>query len=134
MSFKQYDKREEAKKQNFHATPELLSRLVAAIIEEFQLPHRTLLDNSIGSGQLERFIDFEKIYAYELDPNAREFARHNFGDKIEFLGDNALIVEDYPAQVDCVVANPPFAIKKEWSTEQDKLNVAQYLARQPALL
>ncbi|MGT2926897.1 hypothetical protein [Streptococcus cuniculipharyngis] len=127
MTFKAYDKREEAKKQNFHATPELLSRLVVEKLREYNLPHRTILDNSVGSGQLERFVDFEILYAYEIDENARAVAKENFGDKIVFLGDNALIVEDYPVCPDCVIANPPFAIKKEWSSDEDKANVLAYL-------
>lgn len=129
MSFKEYDKREEAKKQNFHATPELIARLVADKVKEYQLPHETVLDNSVGSGQLERFINFQKLYAYELDENARAMAKANFKDKIEFLGDNALIVEDYPVKPDIVVANPPFSIKKDWSTDEDKKNVLDYLNR-----
>lgn len=129
MTFKAYDKREEAKKQNFHATPELISQLVADKLKEYQLPHETVLDNSVGSGQLVRFVDFKKLYAYEVDGNARAVASENFGDKIEFLGDNALIVEDYPVQPDCVIANPPFSIKKAWSSEEDKANVLAYLNR-----
>lgn len=125
--FKTYDKRAEAKKQNFHATPELISRLVADKVKEYGLPHSTLLDNSVGSGQLERFVDFDKLYAYEIDPEARATAKENFGDKVEFLGDNALIVEDYPVRPDLVIANPPFAIKKDWSSDEDKANVLAYL-------
>lgn len=129
MTFKTYDKRAEAQKQNFHATPEKLSRLVASKLEEYKLPHKTVLDNSVGSGQLVRFVNFDKLYAYELDENARATAAENFGDKIEFLGNNALIVEDYPVEVDCVIANPPFSIKKDWSTDEDKANVLEYLNR-----
>ena len=47
----------------------------------------------------------------------------------QFLGDNALIVEDYPVKPDLVIANPPFAIKKDWSTDKDKANVLAYLNR-----
>lgn len=129
VAFKTHDKREEAKKQNFHATPELISKLVADKIKEYDLPHATCLDNSVGSGQLERFVDFEMLYAYEIDKDARAVAKENFGDKIEFLGDNALIVEDYPVKPDLVIANPPFAIKKDWSTDKDKANVLAYLNR-----
>lgn len=129
MTFKAYDKREDAKKQNFHATPELLSRLVADKVKEYNLPHQTVLDNSIGSGQLVQFVPFEHIYAYEIDENAREFARVNFGDKLTFLGTNALLEEDYPISVDCVIANPPFSIKKAWSSDEDKANVLAYLNR-----
>lgn len=129
MGFKAYDKRAEAKKQNFHATPELLSRLVADKLTEYGLPHATVLDNSVGSGQLVRFVPFDHLYAYELDENARAMAQENFGDKLTFLGDNALIVEDYPVAVDCVIANPPFSIKKDWSTDEDKANVLAYLNR-----
>lgn len=130
MTFKTYDKRLEAKQQNFHATPELISQLVAEKIKEYELPHNILLDNSIGSGQLERFVEFDKIYAYEIDENARAVAIENFGDRIVFLGSNALIVEDYPIIPDCVIANPPFSIKKEWSTDEDKANVLAYLNRE----
>lgn len=129
MAFKEYDKRAEAQKQNFHATPELISRLVADKIQEYGLPHQAILDNSVGSGQLERFVVFEKLYAYEIDENARHTAIENFGDKITFLGDNALIVEDYPVTVDCAIANPPFSIKKDWSSDEDKENVLAYLKR-----
>lgn len=129
MTFKTYDKREEAKKQNFHATPEAICRLVASKLTEYNLPHKTVLDNSVGSGQLVRFVPFDKLYAYELDENARAIALENFGDKIEFLGNNALIVEDYPVKPDVVIANPPFAIKKAWSTDEDKVNVLAYLNR-----
>lgn len=129
MGFKAYDKRAEAKKQNFHATPELLSRLVADKLTEYGLPHATVLDNSVGSGQLVRFVPFDHLYAYELDENARAMAQENFGDKLTFLGDNALIVEDYPVTVDCVIANPPFSIKKDWSTDEEKANVLAYLNR-----
>lgn len=132
MAFKTYDKREEAKKQNFHETPELLSRLVAEKLKEYGLPHETILDNSVGSGQLERFVDFQKLYAYEIDKGARETAKENFGDKLVFLGENALLVEDYPIRPDCVVANPPFSIKKDWSTDEDKANVLAYLNRNEA--
>lgn len=129
MSFKQHDKRAEAKKQNFHVTPDLLCRLVAEKIKEHNLPHNTVLDNSVGSGQLERYVDFEHLYAYEIDPVSRATAKENFGDKITFLGENALIVDDYPIKPDCVIANPPFSIKKDWSSDEDKKNVAMYLKR-----
>lgn len=129
MTFKTFDKRKEAKKQNFHATPEFLSRLVADKLLEYNLPHQTVLDNSVGSGQLVRFVEFDRLYAYEIDENARAVARENFGDKITFLGNNALIVEDYPIKPDCVIANPPFAIKKDWSSDEDKANILAYLNR-----
>lgn len=129
MTFKVHDKRLEAKKANFHGTPEAISQLVADKLKEYDLPHRLILDNSVGSGQLERFVNFEKLYAYEIDEEARQVAKENFGDKLTFLGTNALIVEDYPIRPDCVIANPPFSIKKDWSTAEDKANVLAYLNR-----
>lgn len=111
MEFKEHNLRKEAKKFAEYTTGVELRKYTAEKIKKYLGNNPiTIFDGAIGSGQLEHFLNIEKLYGIDIQEKSVETARQNFKEKAEIYNMSFFAYKEQ-LEVDCVVMNPPFSLK-----------------------
>ncbi|MEQ4679846.1 methyltransferase [Providencia rettgeri] len=112
---KEHNNRQIADKYAEFITSKALRILVAEKVREY-LGDRTLnvFDGAVGSGQLEQYIQVKSITGVDIQRQAIDAFKENYGDRATGIVSSLFdVIDDIPDDFDCVVMNPPFSLKME---------------------
>lgn len=112
---KEHNNRKIADKYAEFITSKALRILVAEKVREY-LGDRTLnvFDGAVGSGQLEQYIQVKSITGVDIQRQAIDAFKENYGDRATGIVSSLFdVIDDIPDDFDCVVMNPPFSLKME---------------------
>lgn len=112
---KEHNNRKIADKYAEFITSNALRILVAEKVREY-LGDRTLsvFDGAVGSGQLEQYIQVKSITGVDIQRQAVDAFKENYGDRATGIVSNLFdVIDDIHDNFDCVVMNPPFSLKME---------------------
>ena len=112
---KEHNNRKIADKYAEFITSKALRVFLAEKVREY-LGDRTLsvFDGAVGSGQLEQFIQVKSITGVDIQQQAIDAFKENYGDRAIGIVSNLFdVIDDIPDDFDCVVMNPPFSLKME---------------------
>lgn len=112
---KEHNNRQIADKYAEFITSKALRVFLAEKVREY-LGDRTLsvFDGAVGSGQLEQFIQVKSITGVDIQRQAIDAFKENYGDRATGIVSSLFdVIHDIPDDFDCVVMNPPFSLKME---------------------
>lgn len=112
---KEHNNRQIADKYAEFITSKALRVFLAEKVREY-LGDRTLnvFDGAVGSGQLEQYIQVKSITGVDIQQQAVNAFKENYGDRATGIVSSLFdVIADIPDDFDCVVMNPPFSLKME---------------------
>ncbi len=122
MEFKEHDNRKEAKKLAEYITGHKLRKYTAEKVKSYLGENPlTIFDGAIGSGQLEQYLNIDRIYGVDIQEKSVLSARSNFDDTEIEIG--SFFRYDKEIKVDAVVMNPPFSLEFKSLGEDEKKNI-----------
>ncbi len=122
MSFKEHNNRKIAKKMAEFITGQELRIYLSQKVEKYLGKEKiTVFDGAIGSGQLEQYINVLKIYGTDIQDESVSAAKSNFQNtEIEVT---SFFRYKKNIEVDAVIMNPPFSLKFNELSEEEKINI-----------
>lgn len=116
-NFIEHNNRLKAKKLAEYITGKSLRKYVAEKVKKYVGCPFIIFDGACGSGQLEEFINAEKILGVDVQEESCKAFCENFPNAD--VRCQSFFLYDEPTQVDCVVMNPPFSLTlKDLSDEE----------------
>lgn len=124
---KEHNNRLKAKKLAEYITGQELRQYVARKIKSYIPNLKTVFDGAIGSGQLEQYLEAEKIYGVEIQEESYLTTLENYPNAdIECKSFFNYKRADFVC--DTVIMNPPFSIKFNALTEEEQKNIQEEFA------
>jgi hypothetical protein len=122
-NFKEHNNREISKKLAEYITGTELRKYVARKVKQYlNIENPVVFDGTVGSGQLEQFVEPSMLYGVDVQENSINSAKQNFKNS-ELEAKSFFEYENENLLVDCVIMNPPFSIKFKDLTEQEQKNI-----------
>lgn len=122
-NFKEHNNRLKAKQLAEYITGRELRQYLARKVKKYLGNEKiTVFDGAVGSGQLEQFINLEKLYGVEIQKESYLTALENYPNAdiecksfFEYKRNDILC--------DCVIMNPPFSLKFKDLTGEEQKNI-----------
>lgn len=116
---KEFNNRQIANKHAEYITGKELRRYLARKVEHYtKKQNASVFDGAAGSGQLEEFIQPNKLHAVEIQSEACRTLRDNYPQAI--VSNMSFFQYDSDFQADAVCMNPPYSLKFKEQTDEDK--------------
>lgn len=123
---KEFNNRKVANQFAEYITGQELRKYVAEKVKKYVGDNPTVFDGACGSGQLEQFVNPQKLVGVEIQEQACEVCRENYKDSdIHCM---SFFNYDEDVTCDCVIMNPPFSLKLK---ERDEEEIAKIQAEFP---
>lgn len=114
---KEFNNRQIADQHAEFITGQALRRYAAEKVKKYVPDLKTIFDGAAGSGQLEQFINAEKIIAVEIQKQAADTLLENFPNA-EVHVMSFFLFDEYK-EYDASLINPPFSLKFKDQTEEE---------------
>lgn len=130
---KEFNNRQIADQHAEYITGQALRKYAAEKVKKYVPNLKTIFDGAAGSGQLEQFINAEKIIAVEIQKQAADTLLENFPNS-EVHVTSFFLFGEYK-EYDASLINPPFSLKfKEQTEEEKKIIQSEYPWKKSGLL
>lgn len=117
-NFIEHNNRLKAKKLAEYITGKSLRKYIAEKVKKYIKHPPIVFDGACGSGQLEEFIEAEKILGVEIQKKSCEAFKNNFPNAEVHC--KSFFLYNETIQVDCVIMNPPFSLPFKDLSENEK--------------
>lgn len=118
---KEFNNRQIADQHAEYITGQALRKYAAEKVKKYVPNLKTIFDGAAGSGQLEQFINAEKIIAVEIQKQAADTLLENFPNS-EVHVTSFFLFGEYK-EYDASLINPPFSLKFKDQTEEENNTV-----------
>lgn len=118
---KEFNNRDIAKKHAEYITGKELRRYVAKKVKKYVGDKPIVFDGTCGSGQLEEFVNPEKVYGVEIQKQAADVFLENYPNSQVLV--DSFFNYDSDLKADCVIMNPPFSLKYKDLSEKERENI-----------
>lgn len=115
---KEFNNREIANKHAEYITSKILRKYAADKVKKYVPDLKTIFDGAAGSGQLEEFINAEKITAVEIQKQAADTLKENFPNS-DVYNTSFFLFDDFKEH-DASLINPPFSLKYKDQSDEEK--------------
>ena len=114
---KEFNNRQIADQHAEYITGQALRKYAAEKVKKYVPNLKTIFDGAAGSGQLEQFINAEKIIAVEIQKQAADTLLENFPNS-EVHVMSFFLFDEYK-EYDASLINPPFSLKFKEQTKEE---------------
>lgn len=122
---KEFNNRQIADKHAEYITSKTLRKYATQKVKKYVPDLKTIFDGAAGSGQLEEFLNVEKIIAVEIQEQAANTLKENFPNA-DVYTTSFFLYKDFKEH-DASLINPPFSLKlKDQSEEEIKAIQEEY--------
>lgn len=121
--FVEHNNRAKAKKLAEYITGETLRRYLAGKVIGYCGEHPSVFDGASGSGQLEQYIEPSHVWAVEIQAESCQALKQNYPNAT--VCNNSFFEYMGYSVADCVVMNPPFAMKFKELTDIERQVIQQ---------
>lgn len=123
MTFVEHNNREKAKKYAEYITGQELRRYLAEKVKTYCGSNPSVFDGACGSGQLEQYIEPSHVWAVEIQAESCQALKQNYPNAT--VCNNSFFEYIGYSVADCVVMNPPFAMKFKELTDIERQVIQQ---------
>lgn len=114
---KEFNNRQIANKHAEYVTGEVLRKYAAEKVKKYVPDLKTIFDGAAGSGQLEQFLNAEKIIAVEIQEQAADTLKENFPNA-DVYTTSFFLYKDFK-EYDASLINPPFSLSLKDQTKEE---------------
>ena len=114
---KEFNNRQIADQHAEYITGQALREYAAEKVKKYVPDLKTVFDGAAGSGQLEQYLDAEKIIAVEIQKQAADTLLENFPNSEVYV--TSFFLFDEYKEYDASLINPPFSLKFKDQTEEE---------------
>lgn len=114
---KEFNNRQIADQHAEYITGQALRKYAAEKVKKYVPDLKTIFDGAAGSGQLEQYLDAEKIIAVEIQKQAADTLLENFPNSEVYV--TSFFLFDEYKEYDASLINPPFSLKFKDQTEEE---------------
>ena len=114
---KEFKNRQIADQHAEYITGQALRKYAAEKVKKYVPDLKTIFDGAAGSGQLEQYLNAEKIVAVEIQKQAADTLLENFPNS-EVHVTSFFLFDEYK-EYDASLINPPFSLKFKDQTEEE---------------
>ena len=114
---KEFNNRKIADQHAEYITGQALRKYAAEKVKKYVPDLKTVFDGAAGSGQLEQYLNAEKIVAVEIQKQAADTLLENFPNS-EVHNTSFFLFDEY-RECDASLINPPFSLKFKDQTEEE---------------